>query len=517
MVLTPRQSLMMACELDSEPLKLENFTDRFICSPVIVSGILQAAWHCGRARGLQYLQNFVTTHDIDITQLSLSGSNILHILAVIRCLDRRASILSLISPSYATINARDGAGWTPLLKTLAICRTWDLNYISWLLENGANVSEPVSGGPSTRLEDGTTCLHLLIAAIQPVYMNDSEFYYVGPNDLLARASIPAQAIHINTCPPIDETHVQDWKCLLKMLIEKDADPHAVSKHWGTLTDVVARIGNITMWHDVLKESHVNVEDFLPYDAAIPRTAETRIQHEILDRNQVNRQFIIQKVHDFWKAVDQWSPKFAMKFKNIPLPLGHRSVTAPIRGQRGDPRQFLLRLLSNKCVGQELIPIIFKSYFYGKTRSLLGLSEFLEALGPRYRNEDEFYLVINILKPKNEFIKSYSDGGTFKLRVEALSEFVHMCQAKSTGAWTVERDRARRTDRTRVRLCDESLSKFLRVLTETIARFQWSDEDMGWDGVEDLYPVGRVPGQWVEEVCGKVSVKRLPCFAYLRIE
>lgn len=54
------------------------------------------------------------------------------------------------------------------------------------------------------------------------------------------------------------------------------------------------------------------------------------------------------------------------------------------------------------------------------------------------------------------------------------------------------------NRARLRLSDESMLGVLRILAETVARFPWPDEVMGWDEVEDLYPLGQIPGQWVDD-------------------
>ncbi len=74
----------------------------------------------------------------------------------------------------------------------------------------------------------------------------------------------------------------------------------------------------------------------------------------------------------------------------------------------------------------------------------------------------------------------------------------MCQAKATGTWTIEQEKARQTSRTRIRFANGYLLKILRILLETVVRFQWPDEVMGWGEVEDLYPSGIVPGQWVDD-------------------
>ncbi len=182
--------------------------------------------------------------------------------------------------------------WTPLLKMLAADNAWNKEFFLWLFERGTEISEPVSGGPSMRLENGVNCLHLMIAALQPVSLSNSKSCYLGPHYLLAIANIPAQADNFTWGEPasyrvdridLSKRHVQ--KEFLRVLVTQHP---AVARHWGTHTNIANYTGNIELWCSVLEDCNINVERFLAYDFLIPRSMEIQTRHKALTRYQENR-------------------------------------------------------------------------------------------------------------------------------------------------------------------------------------------------------------------------------------
>ena len=201
-----------------------------------------------------------------------------------------------------------------------------------------------------------------------------------------------------------------------------------------------------------------------------------------------------KLQEFWRAIKHWNAQCALNPKYVPLPLGNRSTLKLVENGADSLRYFLLRLLSNKRLGPELMPATLRCEC-GRT---YGLEALLKALQLECHNQIELDLVYSSFINRQPFIKSGSDFGGLKARLGAFLDFVHVCQAKATGTWTMEKERARQMDRARIRYADETLLTLLRILAETAARFQWPDEVMGWDEVENLYPLGKFPGQWVDD-------------------
>lgn len=221
------------------------------------------------------IEDIIEAHGIDLADPSRYGSNILHKIASYPSSVSRNSALSLAAPYRPDFKARDRNGWTPLLKMLAAEYSWDKWMFFWLIDNCADVSEPVSGGPSTRLEDGITCIHLVVAALYPISLSSAELSHVGPDHPCAIASIPAQTDTIEWGPPAgcggkwnDQSQWQVQMWFLKVLIEKRVDLHAVARHWGTPTDIARYTGNTDFWYRILEEGKINVKNFLDYDSTI---------------------------------------------------------------------------------------------------------------------------------------------------------------------------------------------------------------------------------------------------------
>jgi len=448
------------------------------------------------------IKSIVEELDIDLAAPSRDGSSLLHAIASRPPTDDRDSALSLFAPYGLNVNAEDTNGWTPLLKMLAATYAWHEEFFWWLVDRGADVSKAVSGGPCSRQENGITCLHLVIAALQPIALTNLIPFYVGPQHRFAHASIPAQSdTFIWACHPwhraerIDPSKRQAQRRFLKVLISKCADLHAVARHWGTPTDIAKYTGNIDFWCSVLEDCDINVGNFLACESTIRRNGEIRTAHEALEHTQGNSRLVMRKLREFWRAFEQWNTQALPKSNYAPLPLGHRSALKTMQNKVGHLQYFLLRLLSNKRVDRPLLPsiLICKSIFV-----TLEFDTLLRALEVVCCDEHDVYLVHSSFFPNHLFIKSYCDGSGFETRVEAFLEFMHVCQAKATGTWTTEQEKARKADMTRVRLADDFLLRILRILTETVARLQWPDKVMGWGEPEDFYPSGNVPGQWVDD-------------------
>lgn len=449
------------------------------------------------------MECIIKAHDIDLAVPSHYGANILHDIARYPSSTCRDSFLSMVASYHPDINAKDRNGWTPLLKMMAVDKAWNKEFFTWLLENGADVCDQVCGGPPTRLENGVTCLHLIIAALQPVSLSESRSCFVGLQHLFSIANIPAQSDNLIWGVPkgcrkdrIDQTQRLVQEELLKIMIGRYADLHAVDRYWGTPTDIARYTGNIDFWCNILEYCHINIGGFLAYDSTIPRGVDILVRHEALERSHANRQLVMEKLQGFWRAIECWNTQSTQKSNYAPLTLGHLSALKATQIGLDDLRYFLLRLLSNKRVGQALVPrlLICKSKWW----TACGLSAFLGAVELECHTQNEINLMYSVFTPRHAFIKSHCDGSGFKTRLEAFLEFIRMCQAKATGKWTVEQEKARQMDRTRLRYADETLLRILRILTETVARFQWPDEVMGWGEVEDHYPSGNVPGQWVDD-------------------
>ena len=446
------------------------------------------------------MKNLIEAHDIDLAAPSRDGSTVLHGIASYPHCSRRDSALALVIPYRPDVNAKDRDGWTPLLRMLAANYSWQKDFFWWLVDNGVDVSKPVFGGPSTRLEEGLTGLHLTVAALQPVPISSSRPCYVEPHDHFATANIPAHVDNFRL-PGMrgdrtDPCRRQAQKWFLTALISQGADRHAVARHWGYPTDIAKYTGNIELWCSILEDFNIDVGGFLAYDSKIPRGMEIRNRYEALERNQANSQLVRGKLQEFWRAIEHWNTQSAPRSVYAPLPLGHRSVMKTTGKQTGHLRYFLLRLLSNKRVGPTLVPSVLKCR--NRNEVGFGLYGLLPAVKLNCRNQDDLDLVYSSYLPTHGFMKSYGDGGGWEARVKAFLEFVHVCQAKATGTWTIEQERARQTDRTTVRLADESLLRLLQLLTETVGGFRWPDAVMGWGEMEDMYPIGEIPGQWVED-------------------
>ena len=224
--------------------------------------------------------------------------------------------------------------------------------------------------------------------------------------------------------------------------------------------------------------------------------EVRKEHAALERSQKNSTLVVGKLQDFCRAIECWNTNSTPKSRYLPLPLGHRKALRREQDGASDLRYALLRLLSNKCVSRELVPDILK-HKYGKAPITCGLWCFLEAAQLECLNQDDIDHVLSSFTPTDPFIKCLNNSGD-EIRLAAFFEFVQVCQAKATGIWTVDQERARQTDKCWLRLADKSMLRLLQILTQTVARFQWPDEVMGWDEVEDLYPIEDISGQWEED-------------------
>ena len=113
--------------------------------------------------------------------------------------------------------------------------------------------------------------------------------YVGPHYLLAIANIPAQADKVGWGYPdgcrgewIDPSQRQAQKWLLKVLIDKCPDLHAVARHWGTPTDIVRYTGNIGFWCSILEDCGFDVRSFLASDSTILRGIENEKRMKLLN-------------------------------------------------------------------------------------------------------------------------------------------------------------------------------------------------------------------------------------------
>ena len=449
------------------------------------------------------MREIIEAQDIDLAGQARSGSTVLHEIARWPSSGDHGLALSWIALYKPDVNARDRNGWTSVLKFLAAEHAWKKEFFFWLLDNGTDVAAPVSGGPSARPENGITCLHLLIAALQPISLRDSTICYVGPHYLFAIANIPAQADNYRWISPegcqADWIHpgkrqVQEW--VFKILMNKGADFHAVARHWGTPTDIARYTGNFEFWCSVLEDCNINVGEFFAYDSAILRSVDIQKEHEALRRNQENSQVVKEKLEEFWRVIAHSDSRAAPNLQYVPLPLGHCHVLKGKNHQVADLRYLLLRLLSNKRVGQTLLPNMLRRQ---NDRGInFGLEIFIHAATLECNHQSDVDLVHSSLGLGYGFLKSNKDTGGFEERVQAFLELVRVCQAKASGMWTIEQEKARQTKKSRLNLAEESMLRLLQILTRTVARLQWPDEVMGWGETEDLYPVGNIPGQWEED-------------------
>ena len=163
----------------------------------------------------------------------------------------------------------------------------------------------------------------------------------------------------------------------------------------------------------------------------------------------------EKLQEFWGSIEHWNVQSTKRLKYVPLPLGHRSALK--RSQTGPEylRYFLLRLLSNKSITRELVPSILRHRSAAGWMSV-GLRFFLQCVKLECRDQGDVDLVFSCLTPRHPFIKHSSHGHDFEVRAEAFLDFVRVCQAKASGAWTMEQERARQTDRSRVRSADGAM-------------------------------------------------------------
>ncbi|KAI9784489.1 MAG: hypothetical protein M1835_003570 [Candelina submexicana] len=84
---------------------------------------------------------------------------------------------------------------------------------------------------------------------------------------------------------------QNQKRKIRYLLENGANLHAISRRWGSPTDIAKLSNNLGMWYDVLKECNVELDAFLAKDSAMERTPEFYDWQNCIRERRKTRNFL----------------------------------------------------------------------------------------------------------------------------------------------------------------------------------------------------------------------------------
>ena len=430
-------------------------------------------------------------------------------------------VLSFLGSLKLDVNSVSYKGRTPLQEMLVHSRCWDHVRLQWFLSQGADVNFPVMGLQFRPLETGLTCLHYVLAALQPALSGANRDECFASNDHSETLDLPPAGLRYDYIQSEvrffngrNHSNQLAQRLTLKALIQSGADIHASAKFWGTPTDMAKYTNNEMLWQEVLSQTGRDVLFELEQDASMPRQPEV-IQHQkFLDSVDKNRKFLRGAFEDFRVSLEGWPTRSATQ---EPCYSSRRPGLSPLKRDNCSSTENVFRLF--------LLDVLFTERI-SRNISKHSVLTWL----------DEVYTVVGLFRQLRQNLLSYDEvcflsscvgretttfhpnhpkafenhkfGWTtdsypnidevyLEAAAEGFIDFIQVCQAKARGVWTTQQEEARKADESRLPLVEDRMYRLFKIIVKVCLSLEWTDEIMGWDREENQYEIGDLPGQWRE--------------------
>ncbi|GAD95240.1 ankyrin repeat protein [Paecilomyces variotii No. 5] len=203
---------------------------------------------------------------------------------------RTSSWKSVAESFIPILNEQDGLGRTSLY-ILSSNPKADLDIFEWRLKTNVNILlNPASGEFATDLP-GLTCLHAAIASLQPRRYRGK----LNRNGFKTGVSVMW-----STSKVYREKDRRCQKRKIELLISNGADLFAVSKRYGTPTDIARLTGNFHFWMETLRDYGIQPRQVLKADKRVLRDSYYRDNtlHSAFEKKKYLRYCIAQMQHIF---------------------------------------------------------------------------------------------------------------------------------------------------------------------------------------------------------------------------
>ncbi|KAI9702338.1 MAG: hypothetical protein M1836_000817 [Candelina mexicana] len=190
----------------------------------------------------------------------------------------------LAEGSVPMLQQRDIDGHTPL-HTYCLNHNIETDVCRLAVRNGADINSPLRKRDCEWDDDweGASPLHFAIISVQVAAEGPTHASLTNnvAEELLVDCFSELTDVH--HCQPVAclwlttvilaDGARQNQKRKIGYLLENGANLHAISRRWGSPTDIAKLSNNLGMWYDVLKECNVELDAFLAKDSAMERTPE----------------------------------------------------------------------------------------------------------------------------------------------------------------------------------------------------------------------------------------------------
>ncbi|KFZ06005.1 hypothetical protein V501_07816 [Pseudogymnoascus sp. VKM F-4519 (FW-2642)] len=196
------------------------------------------------------------------------------------------------------IDERDLAGRTALF-ILCFNPRCNLDILRWHLQNNASTS--IAPENSRARINRLSCLHAAIACLQPrfgeCHLGWFDWVPLGQDNWRKYSSRSDQFY--------DEQDRLNQKNKIKLLIQYGVDLHADSVRYGTPTDLARLIGNFDFWINILKDSGVNIQEFLIEDKTVVRSESLAISNDLAQEQDRERLRFQQKWLNILRELEEF--------------------------------------------------------------------------------------------------------------------------------------------------------------------------------------------------------------------
>ena len=417
--------------------------------------------------------------DLDPCEVNVDGYSALHYLSFPDSLRERDPAIwrLIVNETMPDLNHKNRFGETPLYL-FAAQPSCDVENFKWLLKQGSDVKVSIPETAHQNLQTGLTCLHQAVGSLQGrMFASGAEAFYTSASsdaNSLAHINIQARGWsdlqHSRCGSYLGSNHRLNQHQKIRLLIEHGADPHAVSRYWGTVTDVARLSGNFSFWCSILEEFQVDVDDFLREDQEQPRESQWMMMREFLKSQGESGEAVSRKASAFSLAIQACAPPSIRTVFEPFVFEPSRDVCLRV-GRFGLVQFFALHVLSGGCMlGNPVFDVhdlvMVSWYVWTALGSTPGTKE-------RVRRFNTAAIIIR-QKP-----------------LEFLA-WLDICSSKARRVSRSEQDTIWRAETGEYNRHEEDYRLFLSTMFEIIGYFHWPDKLTRLVRSENP-----VPGGWVD--------------------